>query len=111
MSRVLAKLAWVMSGESYVGSTGYNIGCLTTDICKHFELSDDDRLDMSTGIIAGLKEMTSPKNLHKTDNEMIFGYADEIEAYWWDNNAESCFVCDKPDWWDDEANETKEDND
>lgn len=103
-----ARLIWGLSGMDKFSKYGSYIKYVVSDICKLTGLEEDSQ-DFDLAIKEGLKEMSKDwtrLNEWNTD-ENIRGYADGINAYWWFNNGESRWTMDKPDWWDEEKEETE----
>lgn len=100
-NKTLTKLFWGLSGLDGLDREGSNISFTVNNICKLTGLSSDESEEIINSIKEGLKEMSDYITLNKFNQaEDIFGYAEEISAYWWFNNGESCWTLDKPDWWD-----------
>lgn len=97
MCKELVKEMWGKAGDY---SEGYNIDCLADDVIRDYGI-DKEKQTLKTEIIEGLKEMS--ETVYEKDG-MRFGFAEDdnedIEIYWWDNNAETCWTSETPRWWD-----------
>ena len=91
-NEIIARLAWKLS-EEINDST---IASVSEFIAEKIGLKKSEYENVKISILEGLKEIS--EKVFQTKHEQIFGYVSDLNIYWWDNNAETRWTSDEPDW-------------
>jgi hypothetical protein len=91
----LLKTIWTLSGDYQYG---YDIDCLISDLSNKFEWTDDEQTEITKSLIEALKDASE---IILAEDCYYAGYCKIIDCYWWQTNAETCWTCDEPDFWED----------